>query len=48
MISRKAKSLLSIMFAGLIIAFIVQIAEINTTEAQNGPPVGGPPVGGRL
>ena len=44
--SKKAKSLLSIMFAGLIISFIVQIAEINTTEAQNGPPVGGPPVGG--
>ena len=46
MISKKAKSLLSIMFAGLIIAFIVQIAEINTTEAQNVTPVGGPPVGG--
>ncbi|NQU32290.1 MAG: hypothetical protein HQ521_03570 [Bacteroidetes bacterium] len=41
---KKTKNLLSIMFAGLIIAFIVQIAEINTTEAQNGPPVGGPPI----
>ncbi len=42
--NKMSKCFASIFFASLILAFVVQITQINMVEAQNGPPADGQPI----